>query len=220
LISAATDTAGQRFYVGTTLGGSSAVQVIDVSSRTTVDSIAVTPGAQIPVALAVDAAAGRLYVSETSGLDVKVFDLTTHALLGSITGLSNSEGIAVDPVAYKLYVATNNTIRVYDSITLALLTAFGSVPDNDWYNPNALALDRTNGRLYAGSQTLGETDVFDTATGTLLATLQFYSRAYAVDPAQGKLFAVANVQCVAYSTLTYTFVALLGPCNTSAFASP
>jgi hypothetical protein len=228
LISAATDTAGQKVYVGTRYNGASAVEVIDVASQTESDLIPVTPGAtSTPVGLAVDAVAGRLYVSEASGYDtgvstLKVFNLTTHALAGSITGLTNAGGVAVDPAAQKLYLAANGTIQVYDSATLAFVTSFGTLlHGNSWSTFNALALDRTNGKLYAGDvASVGKTYVYSTATGTLLATIPVYSQGYAVDPAQGKLFGVVGGQCAAYSTVTFQQLALLGFCNGSALTSP
>jgi|GEM_PF-4833297 len=201
---------GRTLYVSQDGSSPPGVQVYDTQAQTQTDFIP-TSASGGPLGLAIDAGAQRLYLSENAtsgtagGCDVKVYNPSTHALLGTISGLSAVGGVAVDTSAHRLYVVANGTVRVYDATTLAFITSFGSLTEDLFAGGDGgLALDQAAGKLYVGDADANpsKTDIYRTSDETLLATLPAGARGYALDLAQGKIFIPASSALDVYSTVT------------------
>jgi DNA-binding beta-propeller fold protein YncE len=78
--------------------------VIDAESGKTIADI---PGQKIAHGVAIASAAGRGFISDGGGDGaVVIFDLHTHALLGSIAALPDADGIIFDPTSGRVLVVS------------------------------------------------------------------------------------------------------------------
>lgn len=125
------------------------VSVVDLAKGTTVATIGV---GRHPTALALDAAAGRLYVANTNDDSISVIDTATRAVISTITlqpfststyGVAPT-GITIDRARNRLLIACGgiNAIAVYD---LDAERVSGLIPTG-WY-PVSVALDASGKRM-------------------------------------------------------------------------
>jgi YVTN family beta-propeller protein len=95
-----------------------------------------------------DDAAHRLYV--THATRVEVLDTTTGKVLGSITGLKGTHGIALNPDGRTGYISDGaaNAIVVFDrsSLSVKQTVAAGTNPDGITYEPTTNTVWAFNGR--------------------------------------------------------------------------
>ncbi len=116
--------------------------------------------------LLADPGAHRLYV--THGQRVEVVDSTTGKVIGAITGLKGTHGVALDPDGKVGYISDGggNAVIVFDRqslVTLATIPA-GTNPDGITYEPVTRTVWAFNGRSKNVS-------VIDTATRAVVATI-------------------------------------------------
>jgi DNA-binding beta-propeller fold protein YncE len=113
-----------------------------------------------------DDAAHKLYV--THGPRVEVLDTTTGKLLGAITGLKGTHGIALNPDGKTGYISDGgaNAIIVFDrdSLTVKQSVAAGTNPDGIAFEPSTDTVWAFNGRSKNVS-------VMDAATNAIVATI-------------------------------------------------
>jgi len=116
--------------------------------------------------LLADASAHRLYL--THGAQVQVVDTQTGKLIGTITGLHGTHGIALDNAGKFGYISDGggNSVVVFDRATLATVAtiAVGQNPDGIVFEPATQMVWAFNGRSKDAS-------VIDTATRKVIATI-------------------------------------------------
>jgi YVTN family beta-propeller protein len=116
--------------------------------------------------LVADPAAHRLYV--THGPRVEVLDTATGKVVGALTGLKGTHGVALDPEGRFAYVSDGqaNAVVVFDRNTLAQVASIpaGTNPDGIVYEPVTKSIWAFNGRSK-------NVTVIDTNTKTVVATI-------------------------------------------------
>ena len=134
--------------------------------------------------LLADSSAHRLYVSHATRIEV--LDTLSGKVVGAITGLHGTHGIALDPESSFGYITDGggNAVVVFDRATLAVVKTIpaGVNPDSIAYEPATKTVWVFNGRSRDAS-------VIDAASQKVIATLPLPGRpeAPAVD-GQGLLF--------------------------------
>jgi YVTN family beta-propeller protein len=113
-----------------------------------------------------DASAHRLYLAH--GPRVDVVDTTTGKLIGSITGLYGTHGVALDNKGKFGYISDGggNAVIVFDRATLATVASIpaGTNPDGIVFEPATQTVWAFNGRSH-------NVTVIDTAKRTVAATI-------------------------------------------------
>jgi YVTN family beta-propeller protein len=116
--------------------------------------------------LSIDSAAHRLYI--TRGDHVDVVDTTNGKLIGAITGLHGTHGVALDPAGKIGWISDGggNAVVVFDRATLATIAtiAAGTNPDAIVYEPATKTVWAFNGRSK-------NVTVIDAATEKVVATV-------------------------------------------------
>ncbi len=116
--------------------------------------------------LLADPGAHRLYV--THGPRVEVLDTNTGKLVGAITGLTGTHGVALDEGGKFGYISDGgaNAIVVFDRKTLATVASIpaGTNPDGITYEPVTKTVWAFNGRSK-------NVTVIDTASRSVVATI-------------------------------------------------
>ena len=135
-----------------------------------------------------DDAAHRLYVSH--GPKVEVVDTASGKLLGSVTGLKSTHGIALNPDGKTGYITDGggNAIVVFDRATLnvvATVTA-GTNPDGITYEPTTNTVWAFNGRSKNAS-------VMSAANNQVVATIALPGKPE-FPQADGKGFVYVNIE--------------------------
>ena len=116
--------------------------------------------------LTADPGARRLYI--THGPRVEVLDSTNGKLVGAITGLKGTHGVALDPEGRFGYISDGgaNAVVIFDRHTLATVASVpaGTNPDGIVYEPVTKTVWAFNGRSK-------NVTVIDTATRGVVATI-------------------------------------------------
>ena len=114
-----------------------------------------------------DDGAHRLYIAHNSR--VEVVDSSTGKLLGAITGLKSTHGIALNPDGKTGYISdgAGNAIVVFNRFDFSIkaTVAAGTNPDGIAYEPSTKTVWAFNGRSRNVS-------VFDTSSNTVVATVE------------------------------------------------
>lgn len=117
--------------------------------------------------LLADSGAHRLYV--THGPRVDVVDTQTGKVIGAITGLKGTHGVALDSIGRYGYISDGqaNVVVVFDRQTLATIDTVpaGTNPDGIAYEPVTKTVWAFNGRS-------GDVTVIDTEAGKVVATIK------------------------------------------------
>lgn len=116
--------------------------------------------------LLADPAAHRLYV--THGPRVEVLDTDTGKIVGAITGLKGTHGIALDEKGKFGYISDGgaNAVVVFDRSTLATVA---SIPAGT--NPDGIAYEPTTKTVWAFNGRSKDVTVIDTARRSVVATI-------------------------------------------------
>ena len=116
--------------------------------------------------LHVDSQAHRLYI--THGARVDVLDTQTGKLIGAVTGLHGTHGVALDTAGKFGYISDGggNAVVVFDRATLATLATIpaGTNPDGIIFEPATQTVWAFNGRSK-------DVTVISAATRTVVATI-------------------------------------------------
>ncbi len=116
--------------------------------------------------LTADPGAHRLYI--THGGRVEVVDTTSGKVVGAITGLQGTHGVALDPEGRFGYISDGraNAVVIFDRKTLATV---GSVPAGT--NPDGITYEPVTRTVWAFNGRSNNVTVIDTATRTAVATI-------------------------------------------------
>ena len=79
-----------------------------------------------PYRSAVDTVNNKLYVANSSSTSLYVFDLTTFALITTVTTGTVSYSVTVDNAGNRLFVGGSNGLYIYDLTTYSLITTLSS----------------------------------------------------------------------------------------------
>jgi YVTN family beta-propeller protein len=135
-----------------------------------------------------DDAAHRLYV--THNARVEVVDSTTGKIIGAITGLKSTHGVALNPDGKMGYISdgAGNAIVVFDRTSLAVKATVpaGTNPDGITFEPVTQTVWAFNGRSKNVS-------VLDTKTNTIVATIPLPGKPE-FPQADGKGSVFANIE--------------------------
>lgn len=116
--------------------------------------------------LTADPGAHRLYV--THGPRVEVLDSTSGKLIGAITGLKGTHGVALDPEGRFGYISDGgaNAVVIFDRASLAIV---GSVPAGT--NPDGITFEPVTRTVWAFNGRSKNVTVIDTASRSVVATI-------------------------------------------------
>ena len=108
----------------------------------------------------------RLYV--THGTRVEVLDTGTGKVVGAISGLKGTHGVALGPDGRFGYISDGgaNAVIIFDRQTLATV---GSVPAGT--NPDGIAFEPVTRTVWAFNGRSKDTTVIDTASRSVVATI-------------------------------------------------
>lgn len=114
----------------------------------------------------VDEPAHRLYIAHNAR--VEVVDTATGKLIGAVTGLKSTHGIALDPDRKTGYISdgAGNAVVIFDRSSFAVLATIpaGTNPDGIAYEPATKTVWAFNGRS-------NNVSVIDPATKSVVATI-------------------------------------------------
>ena len=158
--------------------------MIDAATRAVTATIPVGSG---PFGVAVDPAAGTVYVTNNGDGTVSVIDAATRAVTATIPVGSGPDGVAVDPAAGTVYVTNNGagTVSVIDAATRAVTA---TIPVGSC--PYGVAVDPAAGTVYVTNYRGATVSVIDAATRAVTATIPVGPVPWevAVDPAAGTVY--------------------------------
>jgi len=128
---------------------------------------------QGPGDVAVDSAAGTVYVTNADSNTVSVIDMATNTLKATITlpMASDPGAVAVDSGTGTVYVANHDpdnggSVSVIDPATNTVKATIRLA-----YHPNGVAVDPAAGTVYVTNWLVNTVSVIDTATRTVTATI-------------------------------------------------
>jgi YVTN family beta-propeller protein len=116
--------------------------------------------------LLADASAHRLYL--THGPRVEVIDTATGKVIGSITGLKGTHGVALDPAGKLGYISDGaaNSVVVFDRATLQTIAAIPAGTD-----PDGIAFEPVTKTVWAFNGRSKDVSVIDTEQRKVIATI-------------------------------------------------
>jgi YVTN family beta-propeller protein len=141
------------------------VSVIDVATRAVTATIAVGTS---PDGVAVDPAAGTVYVANAGKGTVSVIDVATRAVTATIAVGTSPDGVAVDPAAGTVYVANagKGTVSVIDVATRAVTATVAVRAD-----PIGVAADPSTHTAYVANYGAGTVSVISAARPASVTTV-------------------------------------------------
>ena len=133
-----------------------------------------------------DAAGGRLFLSALGNNSVEVIDLKKGAVVHSITGLAEPQGVLYAPESNRLFIANGDdgTLRMFDGTTFTQIKviSFPSDADDLRYDDNARRVVVGYGR--------GGIGLVDAATGSIAGEipLDAHPEAFALEAGGPRIF--------------------------------
>ena len=137
--------------------------------------------------VAVDPAAGTVYVANSVGYTVSVIHAATRTVAATIPDGGNPDGVAVDPAAGTVYV-TNNGAGTVSVIHAATSAVTATIPVGD--GPIGVAVDPAAGTVYVADIQDSTVSVINAATHAVTATIPVGDGPFgvAVDAAAGTVY--------------------------------
>jgi DNA-binding beta-propeller fold protein YncE len=154
------------------------IEVIDLTADTVAGTIHTFPGAE-PTALAYSPDGTRLYVG--TGIDFRVYNAQTLALVDSVPGTGLINWITVHPTQPRVYLSTGSILEIdVGSMTIVRQFTGGQL--------QATVLSPTADTLYVTTED-GDTRAYHVSSGQLLATAVGGGRGMALSGDGSYLFA-------------------------------
>ncbi len=162
----------------------------------------------------------RLYVTDGTAGDLKIFDSTTYKLLSSVKLLEDADSIGYDPATKYLYIDNGggDVHQTYSMLSVVDTTVGKKITDIkvDGDTLEAMTLETANSKLYVNNRAKSQVDVIDRETRKLITswpvTKGKINVAMALDRANHRLFvACRGGQIVVIDTDTgkeITFLAI------------
>ncbi len=156
---------GRLLYVSNNQDGG-AVTVLDIATKNVIASLSMGPG-NAPLGIAVSPDGTKAYIAFSGLNEIKIFDLLSNSVVGTIAVGTQPVGVAVTPNGGKIYVANEleNSVSVYDTVTDQITTKpVGSAPEGIVISPDGSRAYVTN----EGSNTVSVmSTVSDQVVGTI-----------------------------------------------------
>lgn len=174
-------------------GADGDVVVIDTKTRQVLGTVTIPvevhlrgTGCCAPWDIAVDAAAGEVYVSYPGAGTVAVVDTATRTVVGVVAVGRGPLPVAVDPVARVLYVGNreDGTVSVIDTRTREVVDTIPVLDATTENKPGDIAVDPVGGAVYVTNPSEGTVSVIDTSTREVVGTLKGFTNptGVTVDP--------------------------------------
>ena len=192
----AVDVPGQRLFLAAE--ENSAVEVFDLRTKKLVHTIA---DIKAPHSLLYRADAKKLFVVDGESGQIKIYQSETFNPIGTIQLEKECDSIAYDAAANIMYVVNGgrSTHEPYSYISLVDVATTSKVADIkiDSGFVDAIALDKSTGRLFANMADVNAVAVIDIAKRAVIATWQVGEQAHlnlamAFDNVHHRLFVVAR----------------------------
>ena len=139
-----------------------AVVVYDLKTGKLIHTIG---GISKPHAILFRGDVNRIYVTDGTAGDLKIFDGTTYALLSSVKLLEDADSIGYDPATKLLYVDNGggDVHQTYSMLSVVDTTAGKKVADIkiDGETLEAMALETSSPKIYVNNRTKNQVDVVD-----------------------------------------------------------
>ena len=141
------------------------IAVVDVRRR---EVLRVLPGGSDPEEFDVDAAGGRLFVSNEDAGELSIVDLATGAVVRSVTVGKEPEGVRLRPDRAAVYVTSESehAVTVVDTVSGAVQ---GSI-EVGW-RPRDVVFSADGARAYVSSEHGGSVAVVDAASSAVVQTI-------------------------------------------------
>jgi DNA-binding beta-propeller fold protein YncE len=185
------DLKGNRLF--TTPEDYKAVVVFDLKSG---KQIHVMGGIARPHAVLYREDLNRIYVTDGTTGDLKIFDSASYKLLSSVKLLEDADSIGYDPATKYLYVDNGggDVHQTYSMLSVVDTTAGTKLADIkiDGDTLEAMTLEKSSARLYVNNRTKNQVDVVDREKRELVASWPVtkckLNVAMALDEANHRLF--------------------------------
>lgn len=140
-------------------------------------SIAVIPGLSQTGDLDLIHSSNKLYMIQNNTANVAYYDLTTHALLGTLPISAEYGAVAANPSTNRVYVAQalSDQVTVIDSASNSII---GTIAVGD--DPKKIGINSTTNRIYVPNAGSGTVSVIDGNTNTIIGTISVGSGPIAV----------------------------------------
>jgi DNA-binding beta-propeller fold protein YncE len=135
--------------------------------------------------LTIDSAAGRLYVSHAT--KVEVVDVNSGKVIGEIPDTPGVHGIAIAPKLGRGFVSNGrgNSVTIFD---LKTLKTVGHVKTGE--NPDAIQFEPVSGRVFTFNGRSKNATAFDGATGKVDGTIELGGKPeFSAADGKGKIYA-------------------------------
>jgi DNA-binding beta-propeller fold protein YncE len=135
--------------------------------------------------LTIDSAAGRLYVSHAT--KVEVVDVGSGKVVGEIPETPGVHGIAIAPKLGRGFVSNGrgNSVTIFD---LKTLKAIGQVKTGE--NPDAIQFEPVSGRVFTFNGRSKNSTAFDAVTGKVAGTIELGGKPeFSAADGKGKVYA-------------------------------
>jgi DNA-binding beta-propeller fold protein YncE len=209
----AIDLKGNRLF--TTPEDYKAVVVFDLKTGKIIHTLT---GIERPHAVLYREDVNRLYVTDGTAGDLKIYDSATYKPLSSVKLLEDADSIGYDPVTKYLYIDNGggDVHQTYSMLSVVDTTADKKIADIkiDGDTLEAMTLETSNSKLYVNNRAKSQVDVIDRETRKLIAswpvTKGKINVAMAMDRANHRLFvACRGGQIVVIDTETGKEIAAL-----------
>ena len=200
------DVHGHRLF--TTPQGSKSVMVFDLRTRKLIHTIG---GIEIPNGLLYREDLKRLYVTDGSPGELKIYSGENYDLIKSIRLLPDTDPIVYDPATKYLYVVSGgrDAKMSYSTISIIDTTSGDKVDEMKVDSPglDAMAIEKSSPRLYVANVAQTKVEVIDRNARTAIAswpiTLCTVTVALALDESNRRLFVgCRSGQIVVFDTET------------------
>src|SRR5713226_897563 len=147
----------------------------------------------------------RLYVTDGTAGDLKIFDSTTYKLLSSVKLLEDADSIGYDPATKYLYIDNGggDVHQTYSMLSVVDTTAGKKLADLkiDGETLEAMALENSTPKMYVNNRAKNQVSVVDREKRELVAnwpvTLCKNNVAMALDEANHRLFVACRTGQIA-----------------------
>lgn len=181
------DEVNNVFYVSEDVGGtSSSGRISTINGSSLSVTTGVITGLYTPRGIVLDNSGGRVIVCEGSNNLVKVYNLTTKALITSFA-CTGATGIHWDSVLNKLYIcaASSGEVRVFNATTYQLIDTIAGLT-----GPYGITGDAN--KIIVANQTGNKISIINKSDHSVFATIAGISTPRMVDAKSGKFYLAQN----------------------------
>jgi len=173
------------------IGAAARAEPVYPQDAAVVTTLTLEPAGSQPVALAVNAGTGRIYVANAGSDNVSVIDAGSSAVIATIAVGRAPRGVAVDPRVNRVYVANSgsNEVTVIDGESNKAVATL-LVDEEPW----DLAADPNTGRVFVSNRSSGTVSVIDGRLNLRIGTVSVghLPTGVAVNPDTGLVYVASG----------------------------